>query len=196
MIFQKDSKKAFLLPTKTGTHTTIKFLHNAGWKYLGGPHFLFDKYANEHPNLLSYTAYCFFRNPLERFVSGILHLKQMPLARGSFKEIVESNYPDRTIETITYDEVLDIFDTVNNRFSRLFAPQINWQTHSNTVVLDFDNFESELRRVSGNYELPIVRYNTSTDFGRSVVTQKVIDFVRQQYAADYALAKDRLGKEY
>lgn len=27
-------------------------------------------------------------------------------------------------------------------------------------------------------------------------TQKVIDFVRQEYAADYALAKSRLGKEY
>jgi hypothetical protein len=38
--------------------------------------------------------------------------------------------------------------------------------------------------------------NKSTDFGRSVVTQKVKDFVREYYATDYQFAKDVLGKEY
>ena len=40
---------------------------------------------------------------------------------------------------------------------------------------------------AGNTEQPLVRYNTSTDFGRSVITPAVEEFVRQQYADDYRL---------
>lgn len=192
MIFNKATKQAFICPTKVGTFTTAHFLKNAGWKSLGGPHQFFTIFAEKYPNLLQYQVYCFMRDPLARFESAILHLKQMPYTRDNFKLVIDEQGINKTIEQISYDEVVDIFPALSVEFEMLFKPQTAWFTHSNIQALDFQNMEAELRRITGNTEQPLVRYNTSTDFGRSVVTQKVIDFVRQHYAADYALGQ-KLG---
>jgi hypothetical protein len=91
-----------------------------------------------------------------------------------------------------------MFDQLDNYnvIGGIFRPQYLWFDTPNVIALDYQNFEYELRRITNNYAQPIQNYNVSTNFGRSVITQKVKDFVREQYAADYALIKDRLGKEY
>jgi hypothetical protein len=61
--------------------------------------------------------------------------------------------------------------------------------------LDFDNLESELHRITET-TFPLEQLNAAGDSWRSEITDKVRSFVREYYAADYALAKDRLGKEY
>jgi hypothetical protein len=196
MVFHKTTKKAFVFPTKTGTFTAMHFLKNIGWKFLGGPHQFYEFFAEKYPNLYQYQVYCFFRNPLARFESAILHVKQMPYSGSDFQGVIDKNKISKTVETISYDEVIDIFSQVSETFEMLFKPQVAWLAHSNIQALDFDNYEAELRRVTENADQPIVRYNTSTDFGRSVITDKVREFVRDYYAADYQFAKDVLGKEY
>ena len=42
----------------------------------------------------------------------------------------------------------------------------------------------------------VPRENATTDWGKSVITDKVRAFVREYYAADYALAQERLGKDW
>lgn len=196
MIFNKATKQAFICPTKVGTFTTIHFLRSTGWKTLGGPHQFLTELADRYPNLLQYQVYCFLRNPLARFESGILHIKQMPYTRNNFQKFLDDQGSGKTVEKISYDEVVDIFPALSIKFEMLFKSQTAWFTHPNIQALDFQNMEAELRLVTGNTDQPLVRYNTSTDFGRSVVTDKVRAFVREYYAADYQFAKDVLGKEY
>ena len=196
MIFHKESKLCLFEPTKTGTRTARDFLRNAGWVYIAPDHGYPEDYLAKYPNLAQYQAYCFLRNPLERFVSAILFLKQLESGATRIQQVIDENAISATVETLTYEQLIDYLSQFNAKFPIMLEPQSRWATLPGTEILDFDNYEAEIRRISGDYTNPIVVQNKSTDFGKSVVTQKVIDFVRQHYAADYALAKDRLGKEY
>lgn len=196
MLFHKDKKLCLFEPPKTGTRTARSFLHNVGWVYLAPDHGYPEDYLAKYSNLNQYQAYCFLRNPLERFVSTILFLKQLNSVTTRIQQIIDENTIPATVETLTYEQFVDYFSQFDTKFPIMWEPQSRWTTLPGTEILDFDNYEAEIRRISGDYTNPLVVQNKSTDFGKSVVTQKVIDFVRQEYAADYALAKDRLGKEY
>lgn len=184
------------LPPKTGTQTARAFLKNAGWHVIMPEHSYPETHLATYSNLSNYKYHIFLRNPLNRFVSNVLFLKQHKNGGRIFQNILDENQVSTTLEAFTYDQFVDLFVKFKNNFEMMLAPQSRWATLPGTEVLDFDNYEAEIRRISGDYTNPLVVQNKSTDFGRSVVTQKVIDFVRQEYVADYALAKDRLGKEY
>ncbi len=199
MFFHKESQQAFVFPPKNGTHTIVHFFHQLGWKRtetnIRERHLTTDVLLQTYPNLVNYTLYGFLRDPVKRFESILLHLKQFPYTRLQLDEFLQEQKATPR-EQISYDEMVDLFPVMPSWFDIMFKPQADWLAHPKVTVLDFDNYEAEIRRIANNYDLPLVRYNSSIDFGKSVVTQKVIDFVRQHYAADYALAKDRLGKEY
>lgn len=183
-------------PPKNGTTTARKFLKSVGW-YLNKPEHDYPETSLEkYPNLADYKYYVFIRNPLDRFVSAVLHLKREHPSANKMKELIAEAGLSETPESISYEQIIDIFPKFDSTYVKMFDPQSRWATLPGTEILDFDNYETEIRRVSDNYTAPLVIQNEGTDFGKSVVTQKVIDFVRQHYAADYALAKDRLGKEY
>lgn len=196
MIFNKEKKLCMFLPPKTGTQTAKVFLKNVGWHVVMPEHSYPETHLAKYPNLSDYKCHIFLRNPLDRFVSNVLFLKQHKNGGRIFQKILDENQISTTLEAFTYEQFIDLFTTIKNNFEMMLDPQSRWATLPGTEVLDFDNYEAEIRRISEDYTNPLVVQNKSTDFGRSVVTQKVVDFVRQHYAADYALAKDRLGKEY
>jgi hypothetical protein len=196
MFFDKSSKQAFVFPPKVGTITTCHFLGSIGWKGLHPRHQKTHEWIEKYPSLNDYSFYGFFRDPMKRFESALLHIKQFPITKGFFVKFLKSKGIDKNEETVTYEELCSVHSDLLIYFPRVFIPQSEWFFHPKVTLLDFDSFESELRRITGNAEQPLVRWNTSTDFGRSVITDKVRAFVREYYAADYALAKDRLGKEY
>ena len=82
-----------------------------------------------------------------------------------------------------------------DNYNIFLAPQVNQMRHPGTEILDFDNYASEVCCITGKAD-KILQMNKSSDWGKSVITDKVWSFVRDRYAADYARAKDRLGKEY
>lgn len=195
MLFQKEQKLCLFLPPKNGTNTAINFLTSSDWKMIKPlGHILPEHAVEKWPNLTQYRPHVFVRNPLNRFISTVLFLKQKDEER--FQGVLTASGIEESVEGCSYDQVIDAFGNFKSIFKILLFPQSRWATLPNTEILDFDNYEAEIRRISGNYTNPLIIKNKSTDFGRSVITQKVIDFVRQEYAADYALAKDRLGKEY
>lgn len=199
MVFNKLTKQAFVFPPKTGTITSIHFLMSCGWKRLPNPHQYTSLFIEAYPSLSDYSIYGFFRDPLKRFESSALFLKQVPTLKWTenfFEKSIAEAGLNRTRETISYDEMIDIFPLLLRRFDRIFEPQSTWLNFPNVTALDFSNIESELRRITGNTDGPMRRYNTSTEFGRSVITDKVRAFVREYYAADYQFAKDILNKEY
>ena len=194
MIFHKETQRCFFNPTKNGTHTLRKILKENGWHTVSPlGHAYPEDLMARFPNLVNYKTFVFFRNPLDRFESFVLFLKQK--RADELQEFLEQHAITKPIETLSYDDVVDLFDKFTSKWGGLVAPQVNWMRHPGTEILDFDNFESELRRVTG-ITSPIPCENKSSDWGKSVITDKVRLFVRDRYAADYALAKDRLGKEY
>lgn len=197
MLFHREKKLCMFLPPKTGTTTAQAFLKNSGWHYLMPQHVYPEVLLERHSNLVKYKYYAFLRNPLKRFVSCMMFTKQREGGFEILTKIIEEQQLGCTVEDMTYDQFVDNFSLIKEKTpSVVYEAQSRWMTLPGTEILDFDNYEAEIRRISGDYVSPVIVQNKTTDFGKSVVTQKVIDFVRQHYAADYALAKDRLGKEY
>ncbi len=196
MLFNKAKQIGLLRPAKVGTFTSTHFLSANGWKSIGGPHEFLDFYLSKYPNLANYKIYCFFRDPLARFQSQILHTKQMPRLRLFLHNLIIEKGIDATLESLTYEQAIDLHPILKDAYKKIWSPQVAWFTHPNIYPLDFANFENELRKLADNYEMNMTWYNKSNDFGRSVITDKVREFVRDYYAADYAFAKDALGKEY
>jgi hypothetical protein len=122
-------------------------------------------------------------------------LQQNQISRDRIKSVLDAN----NVQELTYDVVVSLFDQFNSEFETMFHPQINWFYFENTTALDFDNFSDELIRLADSpnltsSQIPVL--NRSEEFGDNVISDEVRAFVRDYYAADYALAKDRLGKEY
>lgn len=185
MFFHKDKKVAFLLPPKTGTHTLINFLPKCGFYALPPLHNRFEWFANKYPNLNQYTVYAFMREPMEYFESAFRHMRRSILPDG---ELAETNFQ-------SYEQMIDKLPVLQREFQLLTRTQSYWLDDSRITLLDFNNFEAELRRITGNADQPIPKLNAADEW-RGVITSAVEQFVREYYAADYALAKDRLGKEY
>lgn len=200
MLFNEATKQAFVFPPKTGSHTVKNFLKSRNWREHGTLdwHSFIDIAIKKFPELNNYDIYGFFRDPLARFESSILFMKQHATSNYYFSELLRNNGVQKCVEEISYDDIVDLFDLVNTYdfFKILFLPQVCWLEHSKVEVLDFDKFENELQRIAGNKHAPILSYNVSTSFGKSAVTNRVKNFVRQNYADDYSYGKKVLGKEY
>lgn len=215
MIFNKTTCQAFIFPMKTGTLTTRNFLEKLNWQSLGLWHVPVAELIEKYPNLNNYNIYSFVRNPLKRFESCVLYMKQNDYYSAVFGAFLKTFKINKSIEDISYDEIVDLFEDLKcwinvpvenelifygkkgeQTFKFLFLPQVLWANHLKVTALDFDNFECELRRIARNDNVPIAPYNVSTNFGKSVITNKVKDFVRQEYADDYNFAKKVFSKEY
>lgn len=188
MFFNKQTKQAFIFPTKVGTMTIRHFLGSVGWHGKMEHHATLDELLVQYPALSDYTVFGFFRDPVLRFESAILHIKQFKTFHSHFTSLLASNGIDKSVEEVTYDDVASIDGIVEQHYPLLFKPQSFWLANPKVTVLDFKNLESELRRITGNVDTPMKRWNTSSDFGRQQITQSVIDFVRTKYADDYELA--------
>ena len=179
MFFNKQKQIAFILPTKCGTHTVRNYLSQVPyWHSLKFIHEPLERIASVYPNLNQYTVYGFFRNPMLRFESAARHAYRVGSVRFE-----------------SYDDFVDRIVEMEEAYKLLVYPQSHWFADPRVTPLDFDNLKSELHRITET-TFPLEQLNAAGDSWRSEITDKVRSFVREYYAADYALAKDRLGKEY
>lgn len=182
MLYHEKTKECFTLVAKNGSVATQDYLYALGFKYAtltektviksfnSQPRELFDR----NPFLEEYRFYGIYRNPLDRFVSGLKHLNR-----------VNIKVP------------LEQIPSLNFQLSFIMEPQVNWLDYPGMTVLDFDDFEQELKRFGSKYEDPgfkVIRANVGV--GELIVTEQIKSFVREFYAADYQFAKERLGKVY
>jgi hypothetical protein len=225
MLFNKEQKVCFYEPNKTGSTTARMFLAKLGWNFLRPIHGTPDQFVQKYPALSEYKSFVFFRDPLGRFMSIVhsikrgadtLHMDAFRTNENSAQttnpsgdvlrtwadviaDISPKDDPEKTLSNFTYEDVVNNFDKFQPDFGMAFRPQISWMNAPNLEVLDFDNYESELRRISGAADpdaYPIALLNVSPNKYRGEVTPAVIDLVRTIYAEDYKFAKEMLGKEY
>lgn len=176
MFFHKDKKLAFLLPPKIGTHTLIDFLPKCGFYALPPVHRNFEWFANKYPNLSQYTVYAFMREPMDYFESAFRYMRR-------------SISPDSELAGIdfqSYEQMIEYLPAFQREINILTKPQSWWLSDTRLTLLNFNNFESELRRITGNTDQPIPKLNAADEW-RGVITPAVEEFVRQHYADDYRL---------
>lgn len=196
MVYNKQIKVAFVCSPRTGSTTLHSYLNGQGWFRLKEKHHSLEALVKLYPNLTEYKTYGFFRNPLARFESCVLYAKQEKFFAKVFEYRLFKSNVNKTSEEVTYDDVVDRFNEIFDFGGFLFKPQTFWFDDPRVTALDFHNMRLELERIIGPLPEEIPTLNKSSDFGRSVITDKVRDFVRNYYATDYQFAKNVLGKEY
>jgi hypothetical protein len=186
MLFHKPTKTAFVLPPKTGTTSLVLYLRKLDFKFVPDKDFSISNIKHPftrdmvdlHPNLANYSLYGFFRDPLSRYVSILRMYKK--LGKTLTKEHFAS--PEQQDEKLP---------------AEILGRQVDWLDYPNMTVLDFEKFNEEVKAFGERYghsDTPVPKLNASS---MAVdVTDDIKQFVRDYYAADYALAKDVLGKEY
>lgn len=186
MICFDKRKLIFVMPTKTGTHTLFDLFQSWGGKQVSEDFHLRIEDASEYiPDINSYTAYGFFRNPLERFLSAVRYLKQ----GYSWKEL---NFSLQELYDAKYDFFVDQFDLYNQAIPRYLDPQVAWLQNVN--ALDFSKFDLEVLKIArmigiSKVSIPVLN---STVPRAEVPSAKVIDFVNSYYAEDFRFGK-KLG---
>lgn len=195
MFYDKETRQAFIFPPKTGTISARNYLRAVGWKEKIPIHGTAEYFINEDSKFIDYSFYGFYRNPLKRFESCILYFKQVQAKNKLTIKSLQKIFPN-----ITSENVIDLpYDSFANHellamFPTMFMSQVHWLNHSNVTALQFSNFEEELRSVTKNYNRIIYKSNSSTDLGRGLLTEVVIDFVRDYYKDDYEYGKKYFGQ--
>lgn len=182
MMFNKQKQICFMLTPKCGSASLKAFLTKIEFKVLTHSTFKISyhpKYKDAvkyYPNLANYKKYGVFRDPLDRFISGI-------------------NFTQRNSDTkLSYDEfVLAHPDIAVNSF--MFEPQTEWLDVEDIHIFDFKWLAFDM---SSLFDLPLTSFPHRNRIERNgeLVSDMVKEFVYKHYAVDYEFARDVLGKEY
>jgi hypothetical protein len=193
MVLFKDKKVAFLLPPKTGTTTAVKFFRNSNQATIfEGIHLEASVAVKQAPEIVDYKIYCFLRNPAERFISGLLMLK-------------EHYFINNFLNALSKESVTDCKDFVDVYFLRnrnkipsiIFCPQHIYFDGLNVTALDFDDYEAELKSATkdlGLDDFSIVWENEGTHEKKKELAKKVVSFVKKEYPKDCELWLQKFGK--
>jgi hypothetical protein len=184
MFFNKNKKLAFITMPKCASISVAAFLLPNQFKKLSHSklvnhhHIKYLDAVNLYPNLVNYKKYAVFRNPLTKFVSAANHVRNITLPNN-------------------YDYFAKNISSFKGFEGTLFAPQVEFLKESNSSLIDFDNLKNQIAEVfefdPNGLDFP---YLNKTTVERPAISSYVESFVRDYYAADYAFAKDILGREY
>jgi hypothetical protein len=182
MMFNKQKQICFMMTPKCASTSLKAFLKRVGFKMLTHStfkvayHTKYKDAVKPYPNLVNYKKYGVFRDPLDRFISGV-------------------NFAQKDSETkLSYDEfVLAYPNIVVDSF--VFEPQVEWLNVEDIHIFDFKWLAFDM---SSMFDVPLTSFPHRNKVERSsdLASDMVKEFVRKHYAADYQFAKDVLGKEY
>lgn len=216
MILDRESKKVIMLNPKTGTMT----LANTFAKYSTGL-----RVEHEHTRLTTfknivledykdYTVYCFYRNPVDRFISGFNYSKTGKIP--SFTNYIALLYRDKKVPLFTklHEPIDEFTEAIQDlHISEFLAPkdsrvydcamnmdcsfvlekQVSFCDHPNVVLLDFENYEDNVRWLLSEFGLDptvdIPKLNASSTGARYSVTEEEIEKIKLVYKEDYLFFK-------
>ena len=168
MIFNKEKKICLFQPPRTGTTTARNFLMLNGWNVVMPFHGTPDELITKYPNIKQYKMYCFFRNPLDRFLSCVAYCEEIEKVKFS-KDIVDE-------------------------FDWLFKPQSCWANFNGMNLLNFEKYEDEIRILSGlknDIKYPINLKNSSLKKPANL-SKQLFNFVRKKYFEDFLIFEKRI----
>lgn len=216
MILDIDLKKAIMLNPKTGTmtladifakHSKLKVVHDHTRLSV-----LKEKTLDDYSN---YKVYSFYRNPINRFISGFNYSKSGRVP--SFTNYIALLYRDKKVPMFTNlhnksieelkDSIQDltISEFLNPKDSRVYEcvmqmdssflleKQISFCDHPNITLLNFDDYENSIRFLLGEFGLDptidIPHLNSIGEQEQSLLTSTDVDKIKQIYKNDYEFFK-------
>jgi len=171
MLFNKEKKVAIVLVPRCGSITLLSTSNQYGFRYTAGVpienneahliHLTYESCVKKYKNLENYEVYGFFRNPLERFLSAMAFF-----GCKNFKN---------------FNEIED---------SILFRQQTYWLGNPKINPLDFNKYDTEIKRLLGlGDEIEISKLNSSAN--KLEVTDEIKQFVYKKYANDYEFGRSK-----
>lgn len=182
------------MPAKTGSTTAVKFLSNSKYATVfEATHARPLDALKLAPDLNDYKIYCFLRNPAERFISSLMmDADKFYFLKNFLKALSRPDVTD-------CKDFVEVYYLRNKNFltSAFFVPQCEYFKHLNVTALDFENYESELRRVTQGLDLDHVDVgleNQGAYADKKAMAKKVVSFVKTEYAEDCALWEAKFGR--
>lgn len=211
MILDRQSKRALMLNPKTGTTTIATILSKISDLNV----------VHEHTRLISlrnmvkeeysnYKVYCFYRNPVDRFISGFEYSKSGRIASFTnylallyrnksvplFSNLSRKALPElqEAIQDLTISEFLNPKDgrfidcVLKMDSSFVLEKQVAFCNHPNVTLLDFDNYEENVRFILKEFdldhtvEIPHLNTTDKVDHNLSLAD---INKIKQIYKEDY-----------
>lgn len=209
MIVCDQRQIAIFLVPKTGTLTLHKIFKNVSVNINKHSHDNYLWFLKKYPNKSHYKMFAFYRNPLDRFLSALRFAKRSKsrypmllhryygnniqiscISRLEYHDL-DQELKDK-IECIGFDWMLDHWDFKNDL---AFKPQIHWLGCENLTLLDYRNYEQNVRQLLSLFEysldqLPVE--NTSIKNSNDLVTDRIKHFVESYYKDDLALLAEKL----
>jgi len=90
----------------------------------------------------TFPVYAFYRDPIDRFVSGVAFSKYM------MPEYAKQILPD--VASMSYDNFLDNIDLLKKEFV-IFAPQSYWLDNPKVTVFSFNSFSDGMKTMLSNH---------------------------------------------
>jgi len=200
MILFEEKKVAFLFPARNGSTAASKFLRKSKIKYIAleNRHIPLKDAKNNFPQIEDYTIYCFFRNPIERVASYIT----FDLDNVYAKNIIKIFKND--VKGKDYTNFLDVYfkNKVDSYIAGVyFLPQRSYYLNDlNVEVLNFANYESELRRASQGLDLDdikIERQNQSkyedSEVNKIEFISWLTPYMKEYFADDCKFMYEKFG---
>lgn len=202
MIFFEEKKIAFLFPARNGSTSAVDFLRKSKLKYvaLSNRHISLKEAKNCYPQIKDFIIYCFFRNPIERVASCITYELNNINAKNIIR-VFNNNVKEKD-----YKNFLDVYfkNKVQSFVAgRYFLPQWSYYlNNANVKVLDFNNYESELRIASKNLDLENIKIEKENGskyeaFGinKSEFIYWLTPYMKNYYADDCKFMYENFGRK-
>lgn len=196
MLIVDEHRIAFAFPAKTGSTTAVKFISNfkGATKVLPQKHLLPSEVVKDYPQIKDYRIFCFVRNPVDRFVSAMCMNGTEPFIKDLATAVCKT-------EDLNVDEFLQKYflgGVQHGPFRRyMFLPQIKYFQGFDVTALDFDDYETELRKATeglGLSDIKVTRENEGDSEMKKQLTFKVTSFVKAEYAEDCAFWEGKFGR--
>jgi hypothetical protein len=178
MLLCKDRKICVFENPKTGSITMRK---------LFGKYLLNEKVSHETykdlgkivPDAESYEIFCFYRNPLDRYVSAVTFL--------------EAWLPKQNMIPYAAQVKEELAALIPNIQNIVFVEQVYWLDFPNVTLLDYNNYENEIRKLGMIFDLDIreiPKLNVSSPDKRELTEKDILE-LKEVYREDYAFFASR-----
>lgn len=214
MIVSKQKKIVIFLTPKTGTYTLCKTFYGKGLDECGHNHENYTSFrslSNRDPDKYGdpskYTAYAFYRDPVERAVSMLRYIKRWR-THDFFhafygNEIKISSFHDNPYEELSPElkaindavPLIEVFRKMTHQRDNVYRKQVHWLDFPEVQPLAFSRFEHEVRRLAKDLdlnigEIPVGNSSVKIEY-LDHLSQDDVEEIKEYYFEDYKYFNDR-----
>lgn len=212
MIVSKENNICIFLNPKTGTTTLCDIFKDKSYvDFLIHEHLDYTDYKKKYPDLDNMNLYSFYRNPVDRFISAYSYALDTSTclaasriytyyinpshlnAFNTHEELTESQLEEvkslSIKDILTHKSVKSILRLLSDVTPGLFFPQVTWLDYEGINLLDFNNFEHEVKKLLTLCNEPdivteIPRLNNVSPVYTNI-TEEEISLIQTLYEKDY-----------